>query len=158
MFEVEINAGEAQAALSRLEAATGDLSVLMRDIGDYLVVATKDRFAAGTDPGGTPWAPKSQTTLDAYAARGDRSDPRPLHGPSGTLALTIFADAGRTRVRVGSPTVYAAMMQFGGTRSQFAHLWGDIPARPFLGLSADDEEAITAEVIEWMGRAAGGRP
>ena len=37
---------------------------------------------------------------------------------------------------------YAAMQQFGGTKSQFPHLWGDIPARPFLGISTADKQNI----------------
>jgi len=37
---------------------------------------------------------------------------------------------------------YAAMMQFGGTKSEFPNLWGDIPARPFLGISEDDKTDI----------------
>jgi phage gpG-like protein len=27
------------------------------------------------------------------------------------------------------------MMNFGGTKAQFPHLWGDIPARPFMPIS-----------------------
>jgi phage gpG-like protein len=37
---------------------------------------------------------------------------------------------------------YTNMMQFGGTKSQFPHLWGDIPARPFVGVSDADKAAI----------------
>ncbi|MFK3602796.1 hypothetical protein [Pseudomonas sp. AP19] len=36
---------------------------------------------------------------------------------------------------VGSDKPYAAMMQFGGG-ADFPHLWGDIPARPFLPMDA----------------------
>lgn len=32
------------------------------------------------------------------------------------------------------------MMQFGGTKAQFPHLWGDIPARPYIGFSEDDKQ------------------
>jgi phage gpG-like protein len=38
--------------------------------------------------------------------------------------------------------VYAAMQQFGGTKAEFPHLWGDIPERPFLGVSDDEKEIL----------------
>jgi phage gpG-like protein len=34
------------------------------------------------------------------------------------------------------------MQQFGGSKSEFPHLWGDIPERPFLGISDDDRSNI----------------
>jgi len=45
-------------------------------------------------------------------------------------------------VMIGSPMEYAAMQQFGGTKAEFPNLWGDIPARPFLGISSQDENEI----------------
>jgi phage gpG-like protein len=59
-----------------------------------------------------------------------------------TLRYQLTAD-GRG-VAVGTDRVYGAMQQFGGTRAQWPHLWGDIPARPFLGLDAADRAEIVA--------------
>ncbi len=53
-------------------------------------------------------------------------------------------------LEVGSTMEYAAMQQFGGRKSEFPHLWGDIPARPFLGLSAADKSAIDEIVSEYL--------
>ncbi|MFN3971253.1 MAG: phage virion morphogenesis protein [Gemmobacter sp.] len=153
-FTVVLDDERTQGALSRLIGATTDMTPLMRDLGEYLITATKDRFATGAGPDGTIWAPKSATTLAAYARRGDPADLRPLFGPTGSLSKTIFYEAGPTQVSWGSPMVYAAMMQFGGARAAFPHLWGDIPARPFIGLSDDDIAAIGEEVEEWLERAA----
>jgi len=47
------------------------------------------------------------------------------------------------------------MQQFGGTRSAFPNLWGDIPARPFLGISAEDEVAVLDIIDEWLTQAVG---
>ena len=44
------------------------------------------------------------------------------------------------------------MQQFGGTRSRFGHLWGDIPARPFLGLSTADEQALLEIAEDYLTR------
>ena len=60
-------------------------------------------------------------------------------------------------------------MQFGATAGEFgAHIgkdklgrdhihsipWGNIPARPFIGLSDEDQTNIAAEIAEWLEGAA----
>ena len=60
----------------------------------------------------------------------------------GTLMDMIKAEVHGNVLEVGSPMEYAAMQQFGGEKSEFPNLWGDIPARPFLGISDADEKAI----------------
>ena len=55
----------------------------------------------------------------------------------GTLAYQVGADW----VEVGSPLVYGATHQFGR---------GPIPARPYLGLSADDEVDIHDEILDFI--------
>lgn len=57
---------------------------------------------------------------------------------------------------MGSARPYAAMMHFGGTKPEFPHLWGDIPARPFLGLSDQDRRDVVEITGEWFVRASGG--
>ncbi len=42
------------------------------------------------------------------------------------------------------------MQQFGGNKSKFPNLWGDIPARPFLGISDADEKMIVSTVNEYL--------
>ena len=67
--------------------------------------------------------------------------------------------AGRDQVEVGSPLIYAGTHQFGAARGAFGSTsggapipWGDIPARPFLGLSDDDEFEITELVASHLAR------
>lgn len=152
MYTLDFNDDEAQRALNRLTEGLSDLSVLMQEIAEFLVTSTKDRFGDGQAPDGTPWAPKSQATLDAYAARGDRVDTRPLFGPSGQLSQTIFAETTADSVRWGSPMIYSAVMQLGATQGAFGPgiPWGDIPARPFLGISESDREGLTAIAEEYL--------
>lgn len=67
----------------------------------------------------------------------------PLTGETGALGTTItYQLLGNDAVEIGSPMEYAAMMQFGGTVDEFPHLWGDIPERPFLGISEEDKAEI----------------
>lgn len=78
---------------------------------------------------------------------------KPLTGKTKTLQHTInFQLDGNSSVRIGSPLPYAAMQQFGGTKAQWPHLWGDIPARPFLGISDLDKANILDIVGSYLVR------
>ncbi|WP_444452032.1 phage virion morphogenesis protein [Rhodobacter capsulatus] len=150
MITIEFRDGEILAGIDRLQDQLGDMTSFMDDLGELLVASTKARFPAGTAPDGIAWVPNSPATL----AR--KSDSRPLFGTSGSLNSQIFATTGPDFVRVGSNRVQAAMMQFGGSKSVYAHLWGDIPARPYLGLSDEDKENILAETNDWLSGAFSG--
>jgi phage virion morphogenesis protein len=171
MFTVEIKDEAVTAALSRASAALGDTTDLMRDIGKILVESTIDRFKLGTAPDGSKWAEKSQTTLNRYGARkSNRVDNRPLFGPSGRLSSQIFAEAGKDQVEIGSSAIYAATMQFGAAKGAFGAYngtdknghaysgstpWGNIPARPFLGISPTDSEYILEQIADYLSGALG---
>lgn len=159
---IEYDDAALRAALDRLRALLGNLTPVMQDLGEFLVASTKARFAEGTASDGTPWAPRSQTTVDAYIRRGDPVDPRPLFGPTGSLSRGIFAQADASSVEWGSAMIYARVMQEGATQGAFGETgrgapipWGDIPARPFLGLSREDEAGVMEIVEEWLAKAAG---
>lgn len=164
MLRIELKDDEISAALARIAAAMTDMTPVMQDIGEALVISTQDRFTESVSPDGTAFAPRSPTTLDAYKARGDVVDFRPLIGPSKALSGTIFPHAGADFVEVGSGREYAAVMQFGAAKGAFGRTkrgapipWGNIPARPFLGLSEQDRLNIVDVVEEWLeGVAKGG--
>lgn len=147
---------EITAALARVGAALDNPLPLMQDLGEYLVTSTKQRFPTGKAPDGSVWAPKSAATIAAQGGRKtNRLDTRPLFGPSGSLSSNITYEASADQVEWGSPMVYAAMQQFGGSKSAFPNLWGDIPARPFLGLSIEDEASVLDIIGDYLSEAAG---
>lgn len=158
MITIELKSDAAEAALMRLAAALDDTTPVMDDLGELLTRSTKERFAKGESPEGVKWAPKSQTTLDRYGQRkSNRVDIRPLFGPSGALNSTIFHEVGQGDVLIGSPMIYAAVQQFGAAKGAFGQTsrgapipWGDIPARPFLGVSAEDEVNIVETVEDYL--------
>lgn len=164
-IEIVIDIGAAQAGLDRLASLLDDMTPIMRDIGEYMIKATKERFRKGAGPDGSVWPAKSATTIAAYLARGDRADPRPLIGPSGLLSQLIAAEvtgSGRA-VEIGSSRIYAGVMQFGARRGAFGQTrrgapipWGDIPARPFLGASEADLVAIGEIVSAGLSEATKG--
>lgn len=168
MIRVEITSDEIETGLARISASLGDLTELMQDIGELLANSTEERFQEGAGPDGTPWAPKSQTTIDRYRTNEslgtNASIPfQPLIGASRRLSSEIHYQVTARSVEIGSSLIYAAVQQFGAGKGAFGTAannspipWGPIPARPFIGVSDEDETAVVATVDEWLARISGG--
>ena len=151
MTTVEFNSEAVERALRNLANGMDDMSDPMAEIAEALLLSTKDRIQEGITPEGVGFAARSQATLDAYAA--SKPPKNPVGGPlrlTGDMASEIFNASGPDFAEVGSNAVQAAMMHFGGSRATYANLWGDIPARPFIGLSEEDETAITEITEDWL--------
>lgn len=138
--------------LGRLADAGRDLTPVFADIGEYLVRTTKDRFRSQTDPSGRPWKPLS----DDYRKRKKRNKDKVLT-LDGYLSGTINYNAARAHVDVGSPMEYAGTHQFGAAKGAFGSTatgqpipFGEIPERPFLGLSRDDAAEVELLVRDWL--------
>jgi phage virion morphogenesis protein len=159
MITIQVNDRQVLDRLNELARKCSNLKPAMKEIGEDMMASTKARFATARAPDGTPWEANSPVTIDRYlgvfsgsykkdgslskrgAAR--TAAKKPLTGETKALQTTInYQLDGNSSVRIGSPMVYAAMQQFGGTKAQWPHLWGDIPARPFLGVSAADQTNI----------------
>lgn len=162
-FDIEVNDDQIATFFTQLRDRLTNMTPLMQDIGEMMVDSTKQRFIAGEDPDGNEWAAKSEATIAAYHARGDTPDFRPLFGPSKRLSSEVSyrVGPGGQRVEWGSSLIYAAVHQFGAKKGAFGETtsggkipWGDIPARPFLGLSSDDEDKLKALLLEWLESAS----
>ena len=117
----------------------------MLEMGEDITESTKQRFETGTAPDGSAWPLNSVLSTLLYK-QGDK--PLVDHG---YLAESIhYQTLGNTGVAIGTNKVQAAMMQFGGTKAQFPHLWGDIPARPYIGLSAADGQDILEILADYL--------
>ena len=159
MITVKIEDRQVLDTLTKLVNKAKNLRPAFAEIGEDLLDTTKRRFSAATSPDGKAWAANSPVTVARYlgnysssfkkdgslskAGTARSTSKKPLTGESKSLQRTInYQLIGAPGVTVGSPMVYAAMQQFGGTKSQFPHLWGNIPARPFLGISKADRGNI----------------
>lgn len=159
MITVTVNDRQVLDTLNQLMSRAKNLRPAFAEIGEDLLDTTKRRFSSATSPDGEAWDRNSDVTVARFlglkssnfkkdgslSKRGlaNSSAKKPLTGKTKSLQRTInYQLIGATGVAVGSPMVYAAMQQFGGTKSQFPHLWGDIPARPFLGISTADKQNI----------------
>lgn len=139
MINVTFNDQAILTALQSLLHQSSQLRPAMVSIGEALTESTKQRFVSTTAPDGERWQRNSPlSTLIEGRKQGDR--PLTNHGILGdTINYQLLGNEG---VQIGSPMQYAAMQQFGGTKAEFPYLWGDIPARPFLGVSPADETEI----------------
>lgn len=87
-----------------------------------------------------------------------------LTGESKRLGKEINYRVTGGAVEIGSSLEYAAVQQFGVKKGSFGQTkkgrdipWGDIPARPFLGLSVKDKADVLAILNEHLAKAMGGR-
>ena len=153
-FLIQIDDAPVTALLGRLLAAGEDQSAVLQAIGEGIMERTKARFESATGPDGAHWRSNAYSTIMAFiaarvgfGARGINKkgqalamSKRPLQGLTGDLARQFHVlVAGGNSVIVGNSMIYAAMQQFGGKKSQFPNLWGDIPARPFFPITAGGE-------------------
>lgn len=150
MIEVDFDDRNLRRVLQSLSETVVDVDPVLREIGEVLVESTKNRFGTLTDPDGERWPANSPATLQ------HKSGTRPLTGETGLLQDLIgYQLIDDQTLVIGSPLEYAAMQQFGGQKSEFHHLWGDIPSRPFLGISDQDEDAIVSIIRAHLEAATG---
>lgn len=142
MITVKVNDDEVQAAFQKILDAAVDLNPFYETVGEQQTHSTKQRFADGEAPDGTAWAKNTELTL----SRKKGSNPliAETKGLSNEIHYVLLNDG----VMIGSSKEYAAIQQFGAKQYEFGQgkhktPWGDIPARPFLGVSDDDRDAIT---------------
>lgn len=155
-------------ALDQVAAALDTPSEVFTDIGELLIEGTKGFFTEGAGPDGTPWIGKSLATVESYRRNEGKGangpvDMRPLFGPTGRLSSEIHYAADAQGVSWGSSLIYSAVMNFGAAKGAFgtasngaAIPWGDIPARPFIGLSDQMERDIIDTIEDWLSGAADG--
>lgn len=152
---IEIKNQEFINGLNALSQKLSNPSPVLKAIGEDVVERMKQRFANTTGPDGVRWRPNSTATLMRYLqARGAFSkktgkisakginlaiSKKPLQGVTGDLARQLFNSVDGDSLTVGSSMVYAAMQHFGGSKGNFAHLWGDIPARPYFPVTPAGE-------------------
>ncbi|MCL2790113.1 MAG: phage virion morphogenesis protein [Desulfobulbus sp.] len=168
-ISVKVDDREILAALERLQAQSGRMASVFKNIGEHLLRSTQQRFHDQVDPDDRPWQALQASTVAAKAARG--------HSPSilrarGYLADLIRYQADDSGVRIGTNMVYGGIHQFGkktsphvirprnkkalswpGARNPVRsvnHPGSNIPARPFLGISRQDKDRILEIIADHL--------
>jgi len=144
-------------AFRDLAAAGKDTEPLADKIGGAMVTSVGMRFEAEQAPDGTPWK---------KTRRGGK-----ILQDQGNLSDSITHAATKDSVAVGTNLIYAGTHQFGAVikpknAKMLAFKIGGgmvfakqvtIPARPFLGVNADDQDEMAANAAEYFQDAMGAR-
>lgn len=173
MIKIEVSDQQVNQALIRLFRSAHKPRPVLEQIGEFLVDSTKRRFSNSIGPDGQRWAPNTETTILRYLGvyKGSISrrngkmtkkgaeragSKRPLIGETGSLSSQIsYQVDGEGTLYIGSSMIYAAVQQFGAKKREFQGKapWGDIPARPFLGVSDQDRSNILDTLSDYLGDA-----
>lgn len=161
-IQINIDTMIPQEALARLVGRMEDTHSLLDAVGAGMVSHIADRFELGRGPDGTPWLPSRRAELEGGQTLVDR----------GHLRDSYTHRVDGDHVAVGSNLIYAGTHQFGATirakngKGLSFDLGGnvgrvvvqkvEIPARPVLGIGADDEELIEEEARVFVLDALGG--
>ena len=151
---------QALAAISAMVARARNPQGMFDAIGAHFESSAFERFNRGVGPDGAAWLPSQrvrefggQTLIE-----------------SGDLRRSLVHVASATGAVIGSNKVYAAIHQFGGkitAKTAKGLAFGvktrggnaarkvvvksvTLPARPFLGLDADDPEQVLRIVSAWL--------
>jgi len=168
---IRIDDQEVRDLLQRLGAKTADMTPVMRTIGEVVRESVMGNFAEGRSPEGIPWKRSWRAKKHGGKTLIDTA----------TLRNSIHVRAAKNEARVGTPVRYAPVHQFGATKGSFgavtvmvrAHTrkgksggthqvrahsrrqnmpWGDIPARPFLGVRKGDWGEIRESILDYLMR------
>lgn len=152
-LNLTLDDASAMKGVGALLASLGNLRPVLNEIGAELEKTTLDRFETGVGPDGIAWKPSrraaetgGQTLVESTALRD---------------SVHYVADDHGVEIGAGGPAgAYAPIHQFGGTitakdgylkfrlgSGAFVSVKSvTIPARPYVGLSAEDERTIPSIV------------
>lgn len=172
MIRIKVTDSGVNSEMAKLLQRFDNPDAALKAIGERLVAFTVSRFDVSQDPYGVPWFLNSDTTLrrmlhgnpknfvkstGKVSALGLKrlAAKKPLIGESKALSTQFSWRLVGNGVELSSPMRYAATQQFGAKKSDFPHLWGDIPARPFFpdvkrGLPGALEDDIRQVLTEFL--------
>lgn len=177
MLEVAFDTSLTGKALSDLIERLDDLTTPLNDIAEYLHQSTDDRFRQQVAPDGSPWAPLAPSTLARKKGNKILRDKGTLqdtlrHSVSNN-ELSFGTDrpygaihqlGGKIEHAARSQQVYFRQGKDGSVGNRFvkkkksnfaqwvtrgAHS-SEIKARPYLGLSSEDEIEILAIIQDYL--------
>jgi phage virion morphogenesis protein len=151
-FTIEFDDAEFRAFISRKLSQMENLQPFYVNVGEHMLNTASDRFETETAPDGTPWAALKPSTIQQRVR--DGHNPLGILRASGGLRGTLSKRATGEYAQVGfnqqteSGEPLAAIHHFGADagRNQSAK----IPARPVLGMSPQDEIAISEMAEEFL--------
>ena len=132
-----------EALAGRLNQLTSvDYSDLLEQIGGTVESQTRRRLSEEKEaPDGSAWKPLS----DDWAARKSERSSGGMLEYQGHLLDSIAYQVNGDEVEIGTGLIYGAIHQLGGEP-----VGKPIPARPYLGLSSDNETELNEVIEAWL--------
>lgn len=141
---IEVQDAEVTAAFAKMVAAGSNPRPYLAAIGAALASSTQLRFRESRAPDGSTWRALSPVTI-AHRRKGSA---KPLLD-TGRLANSMHYSVDGNSVTIGTDVIYARLQQQGAKQGEFGRTkrngpipWGNVPGRPFLGLSSDDRAGV----------------
>ena len=173
---VAVDDAQARAMLERM--AQVDKPGMLANIGERMVESTEKRFADERGPDGEKWQALNPAyrrrkkynadkilTLEGYLS-GRKPGQGPHWQPDGENAVAwgvsakygavhqfggVFSRTSTVRYHsVAGRTLFAKKSQSTGVTSKVVNFQVKIPARPFLGISAEDDKEIRSIILDWV--------
>lgn len=135
-LNIQFDGKQIARELNQIVDSVQDRTALHRDVGEYMQLSTAERFAKEQAPDGTPWAPLKESTKKRKTKNRNS-----ILRENDFLRDTLAYEADSSAMEFGSNRVQAALMQWGGT-DDMAPGPAAVEARPFVGVSNDDEDEI----------------
>lgn len=139
-IHVTIEDQAVKALLAKLAERTGNLTPVMRTIGEIVRESVERNFEEGRSPDGKNWQPSIRALLTGGKTLIDKA----------ILKNSLNVRASRDRVSVGTNVIYGAIHQFGGKAGRGRKV--NIPARPYLGVRREDWPEIKSAVVAYLAR------
>lgn len=153
---IEFNIQDALDALIKIESNLDDMHGLFSHIGEILLDIHEARFNAQESPDGVHWQSLSPWYQESKPKQKDK-----ILTLDGTLRSTLRWQIEGNTLLFGTNLVYGAIHQYGGTikpvTAKALNVGGRpvkqvvIPARPWLGVSAQDKLLLVDVVREHLG-------
>lgn len=132
IYSLILNDTQLQGAFKRLITAANNLKPLWEDFGEHLIEPHESAWEAGRSPEGDAWAPLKPASWKRKTSQ------RMLY-EEGDMLSGLVVQPSETELEFGLSNEKAVWHHFGTSRG--------LPARPLVGLSADDK-AYLVDLIE----------
>lgn len=168
-IRIDGNSPTVIARLAEIARQVENMRPAYQAIGELLTESTKQRFSDSVGPDGQRWEPNAQATIlnrlnqvkGAIGKTGKLTKKgagivmgkKPLV-ETGILQDTISYNATDSSVEIGTNR-FAGEWDGGAAVHQFGSRDGSIPARPFLGVSADDERTVLEVLGNFLRQTTG---
>jgi phage virion morphogenesis protein len=146
-IDIKIIKDEIRPMLASLAKKMGDLSPVMKNVGETLLASIQRNFELGGRP--KKWPGLKPSTIKQRLAQGHWPGQILVrHGVSGGLLGSISYRASSDQVVLSANKVYAAIHHFGGMAGRGQKV--KIPARPFMLIQNGDWAEIKRLAGEYL--------